>query len=100
MRATVGVVAATAVFALRRLFRPAQPEPDPPEPQDLERARRLAQRADDSAAALALLGDKRLLFDEQDRGFLMYGVAGRSWVALRDPVGDPDTQRELAWRFR
>ncbi|HEX6558610.1 MAG TPA: bifunctional lysylphosphatidylglycerol flippase/synthetase MprF [Longimicrobiales bacterium] len=100
LRATVGVMAVTAVFAVRRLIRPARPEPDPPTPDDVNHAARIARLSEDSAAALALLGDKRLLFHENDRGFLMYGVAGRSWVALHDPIGDRETQRELAWRFR
>jgi len=30
----------------------------------------------------------------------MYGVEGRSWVALGDPVGPPDVCKELAWQFR
>jgi phosphatidylglycerol lysyltransferase len=30
----------------------------------------------------------------------MYGIEGRSWVALGDPVGTPDEQEELAWGFR
>jgi len=30
----------------------------------------------------------------------MYGVEGRSWVALADPVGEPSEHAELAWRFR
>jgi phosphatidylglycerol lysyltransferase len=100
LRATVGAVAATAVFAAWRLVRPARPDPDPPTVAELERAARIAKTVDDSAVYLALLGDKRLLFDDAGTGFLMYGVAGRSWVALRDPFGDRATQRELAWRFR
>jgi phosphatidylglycerol lysyltransferase len=100
LRATVGVLAGTAVFAIWRLVRPARHDPDPPSPQDLQRAAAIARNADDSAAHLALLGDKRLLFDDDYTGFIMYGVAGRSWVALRDPVGDRETQRELTWRFR
>ena len=31
--------------------------------------------------------------------FLMYGVAGRSWVAMGDPVGPDAEATELAWRF-
>jgi phosphatidylglycerol lysyltransferase len=27
-------------------------------------------------------------------------VSGRSWIALGDPVGDPDERRELAWRLK
>lgn len=30
----------------------------------------------------------------------MYGIEGRSWVAMGDPVGSSDEARELAWRFR
>jgi phosphatidylglycerol lysyltransferase len=30
----------------------------------------------------------------------MYGVAGRSWVAMGDPVGSPEESAELVWRFR
>ena len=36
---------------------------------------------------LAFMRDKALLFDESRTGFLMYGVRGRTWVALGDPVG-------------
>ncbi len=86
LRATVGAGVVTIVFAMWRLIRPARPEPDPPTTADIARARTIAAASDDSAAALALLGDKRLLFDDHERGFLMYGVAGRSWVALHDPV--------------
>jgi lysylphosphatidylglycerol synthetase-like protein (DUF2156 family) len=51
-------------------------------------------------AALALLGDKNLIMADGGDGFLMYGVSGRSWVALGDPFGPEAVQRELAWRFR
>ncbi len=30
----------------------------------------------------------------------MYAVEGRSWIAMGDPVGPPETQRELVWSFR
>jgi phosphatidylglycerol lysyltransferase len=33
-------------------------------------------------------------------GFIVYGIEGRSWVALGDPVGTPEEQQELAWGFR
>jgi phosphatidylglycerol lysyltransferase len=46
------------------------------------------------------MGDKSLLFSESGRSFLMYGVSGRSWVALGDPVGPAGEHPELVWRFR
>jgi phosphatidylglycerol lysyltransferase len=49
---------------------------------------------------LALLGDKRFLFSESGHSFLMFGVRGRSWIAVGSPVGRRDERDELFWRFR
>jgi len=46
-----------------------------------------------------MLGDKHLLFSDSGRSFLMFGVRGRSWVALFDPVAPEDEAAELVWRF-
>ncbi len=100
LRATVGAIAAVSVFALARLRSPAPPEPARPGPADLERARAVVARSRSTAANLALLGDKSLLFSESGRAFIMYGVEGRSWVALGDPVGPEEEAAELVWRFR
>lgn len=51
-------------------------------------------------AALALLGDKRFLVADGGKAFLMYGISGRSWIAMGDPVGEGAQAAELAWRFR
>ena len=56
--------------------------------------------APDAAAHLALLGDKGLLFSPQGDGFLMYGVSGRSWVSMGDPMGPGTARAELAWKLR
>jgi phosphatidylglycerol lysyltransferase len=50
-------------------------------------------------ARLALLGDKRFLFSDSGDAFVMFGVNGRSWVAMGDPVGPVEEHRELIWRF-
>ena len=46
------------------------------------------------------MGDKSLLFSDSGNTFLMYGIEGRSWVALGDPVGVEQEMPELVWRFR
>ena len=56
-------------------------------PTDLERARPLIAASDLTVANAALTGDKRLLFSDAGDAFLMYQIAGRSWIALGDPVG-------------
>jgi phosphatidylglycerol lysyltransferase len=47
-----------------------------------------------------MLGDKRFLFSPSGKSFIMYGVRGRSWVALGGPVGLKGEALELLWHFR
>jgi phosphatidylglycerol lysyltransferase len=82
-----------------RLLRPAPPQPAPPTPADLDRAQAIVARSPRVEGYLALLGDKQILFHERGDAFLMYGVSGRTWVAMSDPVGPTETREELAWRF-
>jgi len=100
LRASVGVVGALLIFAIRRLLRPAAPRPDPPTAAEIDRAHDIVKIDPNSQANLALLGDKALLFSESGRALIMYGVEGRSWIAMGDPIGDEDEKAELIWRFR
>lgn len=100
LRAFVGAVAVLLFFAAARLMRPAPAEPTLPTAEELERAVALASAAPNTSAHLAALGDKSLLFSESGRSFLMYGIVGRSWVALGDPIGPLEEHAELLWRFR
>lgn len=100
LRASVGVVGGLFVFGLMRLLRHAEAEPALPGSSDLEHAERVAQAVGDTTANLALLGDKALVFSAQGTGMLMYGVEGRSWIAMGDPLGTSTERTELAWRFR
>ena len=72
-------------------MRPARPEPQAPGTADLERARAVMTSSNSSEACLALVGDKRLLFDETGSAFVMYGIKGTSWIAMGDLVG-PESQ--------
>jgi phosphatidylglycerol lysyltransferase len=100
LRASVGVFVAAAMFGLARLMRPAIGLPRPPTPEDLQRAEALIAQSHGTYGSLALLGDKSLLFDPGRSAFIMYGVSGRSWVAMGDPVGDPAVFADIAWEFR
>jgi phosphatidylglycerol lysyltransferase len=100
LRASVGVVGVLLLFAIQRLLRPAPEEPDPPSIEDVERASVVLKGESNSQANVALLGDKPLLFSPSGRAFLMYGVEGRSWISMGDPVGAEDEKQELIWRFR
>jgi len=100
LRASLAAGVVLLVFGAFRLLRPAKPAPVAPAPDDLERAWHIAADVPGTLAPLALLGDKSLLFSEVGEGFVMYGVNGRAWIALGDPIGPEAVQRELAWEFR
>jgi phosphatidylglycerol lysyltransferase len=93
-----GGVAFLAIGAARPL-RPAPPRPTSPTATDLDRAQTITARSSRVEGALALLADKELLFQEDGDAFLMYGVSGRTWLAMGDPIGPLAAQEELAWRF-
>ena len=100
MRSTLIAGISILALALARLLRTAPVEPEFATPEELARAEFIVRAAPDTRGQLALLGDKALLLDDANKALLMYGVEGRSWVALGDPLGDEAAGTELAWRFR
>jgi lysylphosphatidylglycerol synthetase-like protein (DUF2156 family) len=103
IRGWAGAALALFAFGVWRLMSTAATpkvvgETDP----DFERVRSILQQAEtaDPGSNLALLGDKRFLFSASGESFLMFGVRGRSWIALGPPTGRRDERLELLWRFR
>ncbi|MBB4066661.1 bifunctional lysylphosphatidylglycerol flippase/synthetase MprF [Gellertiella hungarica] len=99
LRALLGVSIGASAVAMFSLLRPAPILPAPPGRADLERAVAIAMAQDNADANLVRMGDKHLLFSETGRSFLMYGIQGRSWIALADPVGEEEEFADLVWRF-
>jgi phosphatidylglycerol lysyltransferase len=100
MRASVGMSVVLLVYGALRLLRPARVEPEPPTSSDMDDARRVIASSPTTGGNLALLGDKVLLFNAERTAFLMYGVNGRSWVTMGDPVGPEDEWSDLLWTFQ
>ncbi len=100
VRTIAAVVFAALVAGAWMIRRSTMREPPPPNAVTIARAERAVAASPHATAALALVGDKRILFAEGDRAFVMYGVRGRSWIALGDPVGAEELAAELTWRFR
>jgi phosphatidylglycerol lysyltransferase len=100
LRASVGIAALVTVIGLSRLFRTARHPPPTGAADDINAALAIAACAPVTGANLVALGDKALLFSASRRSFLMYGVTGRCWVALGDPIGAADQAEELVWEFR
>jgi len=100
LRGAVGATTLLLTIAVARLLRPAPRDPDLPGEDALQHAKAIICQSSSTMTNLALLGDKALLFDDQQRGFVMYGINGRAWVALGDPAGPAELARDLAWKFR
>jgi phosphatidylglycerol lysyltransferase len=99
LRGSVGAAAVTLLFAFSRLIRHAPHEIEEPTQADLEAARAVIDKQPFTSPNLVFLRDKALLFDADRAAFVMYGVQGRSWVALGDPVGPPDRVPALVRMF-
>lgn len=66
---------------------------------DLQQVRKIVRDHPVAKANLALLGDKKFLFNEMQSSFVMYGTQGGSWIALGDPIGPPEEVPSLIRRF-
>lgn len=100
LRASLVVASLAAGYLLLNLLAPARAAEQQAEPADIERARVALAQTSTTLGNAVLTGDKRVLFGEGDRTFIMYQVMRGSWIALGDPVGDRAGAEELVWRFR
>ncbi|MFC1863045.1 bifunctional lysylphosphatidylglycerol flippase/synthetase MprF [Thermodesulfobacteriota bacterium] len=100
LRAMVGVVGVITIFITGRLLRSFHPKPLPSGQMDLGRIVPIVQASNKSYSNLALLGGKSFLFSQKRNAFIMYGMEGRSWIGMGDPIGPEEEWPELIWRFR
>ena len=100
LRATAGAVGLALFFALSRLLRPSSLKPTQTLRSELDKVIPIINNSPQTYANLALLGDKSFLFSEGSRAFIMYGIQGRSWIAMGDPIGVETEWPEILWRFR
>jgi phosphatidylglycerol lysyltransferase len=99
LRGSVGAAGFVFLFALARLIRPAPHEADAPSDEDLDAAARSIASQQLATPSLVYLRDKALLFNENRTGFVMYGVKGRTFVAMGDPVGPVEATADLIRGF-
>jgi glycosyltransferase 2 family protein len=103
IRSSAGAGLLLLLVGLWRLFATAAtPKVTGEDDPDFTRVRAILANAEDMSpeANLALLGDKRFLFSDSGRSFLMFGVHGRTWIALGAPVGLASERGDLLWKFR
>ena len=99
LRGSVGAATAVLLFAIARLIRQAPQEAERPSDGDLCALAPIIAAQPSTLPYLVYLEDKSLLFDDRRDAFVMYGVQGRTWVALGDPVGPPSKVHGLIRQF-
>jgi len=87
LRASVGAAVVLLLAGFARLIGYAPHDAPAPTDADLEDAGKAIAAQTSTFPFLVYLRDKALLFNDDRTAFVMYGVQGRTWVALGDPVG-------------
>ena len=100
LRATSGVIIVVLLYAVMQLLLPHKPKIEAPQADEFQTVRQIVNSSPETSANLALLGDKQFLLSERKNAFIMYGVSGRSWIAMGDPVGPETEWDDLLWQFR
>ena len=102
LRASALVAAIVLIYLVWRLLQPSTStqQPDSP-PETMTKVRQILEQSNNSVSEsnLALMGDKHFLFSDSGKSFIMYGVKGRNWIALGEPVGLDAERRELLLKF-
>jgi phosphatidylglycerol lysyltransferase len=99
LRASVGAAIVLLLVGLARLIGYAPHEAPAPSQADLEDAAKAIAAQTSTFPNLAFLKDKALLFDDTRSAFVMYGVQGRTWAALGDPVGPEERLADVVRLF-
>jgi phosphatidylglycerol lysyltransferase len=99
LRATVGVFFLLLIFGIAKLLSPFSKDIHLPGKEEIELAKAIANQSLETWGNLVLTGDKYLLFDDEKKAFLMYGVSGRTWISMGDIVGKSSQAKELLWDF-
>ncbi len=100
LRASVGVAVALLCFSIWKLTRPTHSRDSGFETVDWTVVDSIVDSSSRTNSTLCYLRDKRFVIAPELKGFIMYGVEGRSWVSMGDPVAPIESMSELVWRFR
>lgn len=99
LRSVVGITIVLAIFGVMRLLGGSSKDMKLPDEDEMTTVKEVIKISSDTNGNLALLEDKYVLFDEQKDTLLMYGISGKSWVCMGDPIGNSKNVKELIWDF-
>ncbi|WP_319371695.1 bifunctional lysylphosphatidylglycerol flippase/synthetase MprF [uncultured Ilyobacter sp.] len=99
LRSTLGIALATIFYALTKIMKPVTDYTMENSGEGIEDARKILMTSPKTYSNLVLMGDKSIVFDKDRDSFIMYGVSGKSMIAMGDPVGNSEGISELIWLF-
>ena len=100
LRALLLISVVIVVYGLFHLLGVAPPQDRlKPTQEELLEARQIVMKCPRTEGYLALVGDKYLFWNAQRNAFIMYAITGQFWIAMGDPVGEPDEIEELLYQF-
>ncbi|HEY3699721.1 MAG TPA: bifunctional lysylphosphatidylglycerol flippase/synthetase MprF [Spongiibacteraceae bacterium] len=100
LRSLFALCLVVSAFVVYRLMTHIPATLTRPTAEELQRALIIARRARDTAAHLALTGDKYLLWSDSGNSFLMFDITRKFWIAMGDPVGAAEEHVDLVWKLR
>jgi phosphatidylglycerol lysyltransferase len=98
LRAGLGAALLLLFAAGWCLFRASPRLPDPPTKEEAARLEELIGTSENPDAHLAFLPEKRFLWDASGGCAWMFGVQGRTWIFLEDPLGPRELWPDLMGR--
>jgi phosphatidylglycerol lysyltransferase len=102
MRISLVLIVLVAVLMFQRMLM-AKPRPMLPilaSQQDIDAVAAVITSSQDAQHCVALTGDKSIMWSDDGRAFIAFGVTSRFWVAVGNPCGPLDACQELIWKFR
>lgn len=99
LRSTLGIALATILYTIAKLLKPVTDYTMENKGKGMEDARKILTTSIKTYSNLVLIGDKSIVFDKDRDSFIMYGVSGKSMIAMGDPVGNSEGISELIWLF-
>lgn len=99
LRSVVGISIVLVIFGVIRLLGGSSKDLKLPDEGEMAKTKEIIRTSTDTNGNLVLLEDKYVLFNEQKTTFLMYGISGKSWVCMGDPIGNNKNVKELIWDF-
>lgn len=100
LRALVAVAVVLSLVGIARLLRAHPAPPALATPAELDEVAAIVCSSEQTTAHLALLGDKRFIFSQDRKAFVMFGCEGNSWISMGDPVGPAASADDALWQFR